>query len=64
MVRASRDGLAFARRVTAYRSGMHTVSARNTPKMAGEPKRVQPSKSRADTVGNAPPVGQGLPDLT
>ena len=36
----------------------------NYPKMPGEPKRVQPSKSRADTVGNAPPVGQGLPDLT
>ena len=35
----------------------------NYPKMPGEPKRVQPSKSRADTVGNAPPVGQGLPDL-
>jgi DNA ligase D-like protein (predicted polymerase) len=33
------------------------------PKMPGEPKRVQPSKSRADTVGNAPPIGQGLPDL-
>jgi hypothetical protein len=31
--------------------------------MPGEPKRVQPSKSRSDTVGNAPPVGQGLPDL-
>ncbi len=35
----------------------------NYPKMPGEPKRVQPSRSRADTVGNAPPVGQGLPDL-
>jgi DNA primase len=35
----------------------------NYPKMPGEPKRVQPSKSRADTVGNAPPVGMGLPDL-
>ena len=35
----------------------------NYPKMPGEPKRVQPSKSRADTVGNAPPTGQGLPDL-
>jgi DNA ligase D len=35
----------------------------NYPKMPGEPKRVQPSKSRADTEGNAPPVGQGLPDL-
>jgi DNA ligase D-like protein (predicted polymerase) len=35
----------------------------NYPKMPGEPKRVQPSKSRPDTVGNAPPVGMGLPDL-
>jgi hypothetical protein len=35
----------------------------NYPKMPGEPKRVQPSRSRADTVGNLPPVGQGLPDL-
>ncbi len=35
----------------------------NYPKMPGEPKRVQPSKSRPDTVGNAPPVGRGLPDL-
>jgi DNA ligase D len=35
----------------------------NYPKMPGEPKRVQPSRSRADTVGIAPPVGQGLPDL-
>jgi DNA ligase D-like protein (predicted polymerase) len=35
----------------------------NYPKMPGEPKRVQPSKSRADTVGNAPPTGRGLPDL-
>lgn len=35
----------------------------NYPKMPGEPKRVQPSKSRADTVGNPPPVGLGLPDL-
>ena len=35
----------------------------NYPKMPGEPKRVQPSKSRPDTVGNAPPVGLGLPDL-
>lgn len=35
----------------------------NYPKMPGEPKRVQPSKSRTDTVGNAPPVGMGLPDL-
>lgn len=35
----------------------------NYPKMPGEPKRVQPSKSRADTVGIAPPIGQGLPDL-
>lgn len=35
----------------------------NYPKMPGEPKRVQPSKSRADTEGNAPPLGQGLPDL-
>jgi DNA ligase D len=35
----------------------------NYPKMPGEPKRVQPSKSRSDTVGNAPPVGMGLPDL-
>jgi len=36
----------------------------NYPKMPGEPKRVQPSRSRADTEGNAPPVGQGLPDLS
>lgn len=35
----------------------------NYPKMPGEPKRVQPSKARADTEGNAPPVGLGLPDL-
>ena len=35
----------------------------NYPKMPGEPKRVQPSKSRPDTEGVAPPVGQGLPDL-
>lgn len=35
----------------------------NYPKMPGEPKRVQPSKARADTAGNAAPVGQGLPDL-
>ena len=35
----------------------------NYPKMPGEPKRVQPSKSRPDTTGNAPPVGMGLPDL-
>jgi DNA ligase D-like protein (predicted polymerase) len=35
----------------------------NYPKMPGEPKRVQPSKSRADTVGNAPARGMGLPDL-
>ncbi len=35
----------------------------NYPKMPGEPKRVQPSKARADTTGNAPPTGQGLPDL-
>lgn len=35
----------------------------NYPKMPGEPKRVQPSRSRPDTVGNPPPVGQGLPDL-
>lgn len=35
----------------------------NYPKMPGEPKRVQPSKSRSDTAGNAPPVGMGLPDL-
>ena len=35
----------------------------NYPKMPGEPKRVQPSKSRPDTEGNAPPVGMGLPDL-
>ena len=35
----------------------------NYPKMPGEPKRVQPSRSRPDTVGNAPPVGMGLPDL-
>jgi DNA ligase D len=36
----------------------------NYPKMPGEPKRVQPSKSRSDTVGNQPPVGMGLPDLS
>lgn len=35
----------------------------NYPKMPGEPKRVMPSRARSDTVGNAPPVGQGLPDL-
>ena len=35
----------------------------NYPKMPGEPKRVQPSKSRPDTEGIAPPVGMGLPDL-
>jgi hypothetical protein len=35
----------------------------NYPKMPGEPKRVMPSRSRPDTVGTAPPVGQGLPDL-
>jgi DNA ligase D-like protein (predicted polymerase) len=35
----------------------------NYPKMPGEPKRVQPSKSRADTEGNPPPLGMGLPDL-
>ena len=35
----------------------------NYPKMPGEPKRVQPSRSRADTAGNPPPVGLGLPDL-
>ncbi|MFN8074875.1 MAG: DNA polymerase domain-containing protein [Kineosporiaceae bacterium] len=35
----------------------------NYPKMPGEPKRVQPSKARADTEGNPAPVGQGLPDL-
>ncbi|NLT54092.1 MAG: DNA polymerase domain-containing protein [Actinomycetales bacterium] len=35
----------------------------NYPKMPGEPKRVQPSRSRQDTVGNAPPTGLGLPDL-
>ena len=35
----------------------------NYPKMPGEPKRVQPSKSRPDTEGNPPPVGMGLPDL-
>jgi hypothetical protein len=35
----------------------------NYPKMPGEPKRVQPSKSRADTTGNPPPTGLGLPDL-
>ncbi|HEY6798750.1 MAG TPA: DNA primase small subunit domain-containing protein [Kineosporiaceae bacterium] len=35
----------------------------NYPKMPGEPKRVQPSKSRADTAGNTPSLGQGLPDL-
>jgi hypothetical protein len=36
----------------------------NYPKMPGEPKRVQPSRSRPDTVGNPPPMGQGLPDLS
>ncbi|HET9655392.1 MAG TPA: dihydrofolate reductase family protein [Kineosporiaceae bacterium] len=30
--------------------------------MPGEPKRVRPSKSRADTTGTPPPVGLGLPD--
>jgi DNA ligase D len=35
----------------------------NYPKMPGEPKRVQPSKSRPDTEGNPPPIGMGLPDL-
>jgi hypothetical protein len=35
----------------------------NYPKMPGEPKRVQPSKSRDDTEGNPPPLGMGLPDL-
>jgi len=35
----------------------------NYPKMPGEPKRVQPSKSRPDTEGNPPPLGMGLPDL-
>jgi DNA ligase D len=35
----------------------------NYPKMPGEPKRVQPSKSRPDTEGNPPPVGMGLPDV-
>jgi DNA primase len=35
----------------------------NYPKMPGEPKRVQPSKARDDTAGNAAPIGQGLPDL-
>jgi hypothetical protein len=35
----------------------------NYPKMPGEPKRVMPSRSRSDTTGNAPAVGQGLPDL-
>jgi len=35
----------------------------NYPKMPGEPKRVQPSRSRPDTLGNSPPVGMGLPDL-
>jgi DNA ligase D-like protein (predicted polymerase) len=35
----------------------------NYPKMPGEPKRVMPSRSRADTVGNPPPIGLGLPDL-
>jgi DNA primase len=35
----------------------------NYPKMPGEPKRVRPSRARADTAGNAPPLGQGLPDL-
>jgi DNA ligase D len=35
----------------------------NYPKMPGEPKRVMPSRSRPDTVGIAPPVGQGLPDV-
>jgi hypothetical protein len=31
---------------------MHTVPASDTPKMAGEPKRVQPSKDR-DLKGKA-----------
>ena len=35
----------------------------NYPKMPGEPKRVMPSRSRPDTVGIAPPTGQGLPDV-
>jgi DNA ligase D-like protein (predicted polymerase) len=35
----------------------------NYPKMPGEPKRVMPSRSRSDTVGIAPPTGQGLPDV-
>jgi DNA primase len=35
----------------------------NYPKMPGEPKRVMPSRSRADTAGSTPPVGLGLPDL-
>ena len=35
----------------------------NYPKMPGEPKRVMPSRSRPDTEGSAPQVGQGLPDL-
>ena len=35
----------------------------NYPKMPGEPKRVMPSRSRPDTEGIAPPVGQGLPDV-
>ena len=35
----------------------------NYPKMPDEPKRVMPSRSRADTEGMAPATGQGLPDL-
>jgi DNA ligase D-like protein (predicted polymerase) len=35
----------------------------NYPKMPDEPKRVMPSRARADTEGMAPAVGQGLPDL-
>jgi hypothetical protein len=36
----------------------------NYPKMPGEPKRVQPSRSRSDTVGKPAAEGQGLPDFT
>jgi DNA ligase D-like protein (predicted polymerase) len=35
----------------------------NYPKMPDEPKRVRPSRARADTEGMAPATGQGLPDL-
>ena len=35
----------------------------NYPKMPDEPKRVMPSRARADTEGMPPATGQGLPDL-